>query len=129
MSHFSQVKTQIRNRIDLEAALKKLGYTVVEGQAGTVVRGYMGDTLPAEFKVLTDSHYDIGFVKDEAGNYNLVGDWELMPRVSGLTQEGFTADVKREYARASILRAAAEQGYEVQMEEKEGQIEMVVSQW
>jgi hypothetical protein len=130
VSHFSQVKTKLRDQTVLKKALTKMGFTVVEGEEGTKVRGYFGDTQAAEFKVLTKTHYDIGFVRDEEGNYSLVGDWELMPRVSGISQEPFLADVKREYARESILQTAAQQGYEVKMQENvEGTIEMVVVQW
>lgn len=129
MSHFTQVKTQIRDRRILEKALAKLGYEVVSGEQGQQVRGFMGDIQNAEFKVSTGSKYDIGFEKDVEGNYSLVADWELMPRVAGITQEEFQASVKREYARETILQTAAEQGYEVQMEEHDGTIEMVVVQW
>lgn len=129
MSHFSQVKTKLRDRTVLKKALQKLGFTVVEGEQGTQVRGYFGDTQKSEFKILTDSHYDIGFVQDEQGNYSAVGDWELMPRVSGISQEPFLASVKKEYAKEAILSTAAAQGYEVQIQENEDTVEMVVVQW
>src|SRR5690348_11717211 len=130
MSHFSQVKTKLRDREVLKEALKKMGFEVVEGAEGQKVRGYMGDIQQAEFKILTSSHYDIGFIADEEGNYSLVGDWELMPRVSGIEEAHFTAAVKKEYAREAILRTARERGYEVQEQENEdGVVEMVVVQW
>jgi hypothetical protein len=59
----------------------------------------------------------------------LVADWELMPRVSGIQESEFSAVVKREYAREMILQTAFEQGYSVEMEENEGIIQMVVTQW
>lgn len=129
MSHFSQVKTKLRDRRILKGALEKSGFTVVEGEEGTKVRGYFGETQKADFKILTSSNYDIGFAMDEEGNYSLVGDWELMPRVSGIERESFLAHVKREYAREAILQTAADNGYEVQMQETDGTIEMVVVQW
>lgn len=129
MSHFSQVKTKIQDREVLKKALRKLGHTLVEGTQGQTVRGFMGDTQPAEFKVLTSTHYDIGFVRDAQGDYSLVGDWELLPKVSGITQQDFLKSVKREYARESIREAAEARGYEVQEQEKDGVIEMVVVQW
>ncbi len=129
MSHFTQVKTKLRDCTILKKALTQMGFTVVEGEEGQQVRGYFGDTQPAEFKVLTTSHYDIGFTQDAEGSYSLVGDWELMPRVSGIEQNQFLIDVKREYAKQAILHTAALQGYEVEMQEsEEGTIEMVVVQ-
>jgi hypothetical protein len=129
VSHFTQVKTQIKDTSVLKKALNTMGLTVVEGAEGQKVRGYFGEVQAAEFKVLTESHYDIGFIRDEHGNYAFVGDWELMPRVSGIEQTVFTHHVKREYAKEAILRTAAERGYEVMMKENGEEIEMVVSQW
>jgi len=129
MSHFTQVKTKLKDRTCLTKALSNLGHTVVEGTEGQQVRGFFGDVQPAEFKILTDTHYDIGFAQDAEGNYSLVGDWELLPKVSGIKQDAFLASVKREYAREAIMQTAAQQGYEVQVEEKDGNLEMVVVQW
>ncbi|MBY0371271.1 DUF1257 domain-containing protein [bacterium] len=129
MSHFTQVKTRLRDRNTLIAALKKLGHTVVEGADGQVVRGFMGDTQSAEFKILTETHYDIGFARDGQGNYFLVGDWELLPKVSGVNPDELLVEVKREYAREAILQTAERQGYQVEVEEKDGCLEMVVVQW
>jgi hypothetical protein len=129
MSHFTQVKTKIREKAVLKKALTEMGFTIVEGEQGTQVRGYFGNTQTAEFKVLTSSHYDIGFVQDEQGSYSLVGDWELMPRVSGIEQNQFLIDVKRAYAKQAIYETAAQQGYQVEVQEsEEGTIEMVVVQ-
>ncbi len=130
MSHFTQVKTRLNDKEVLKKALVELGLTIVEGEAGRQVRGYFGETQQAEFKVLTETHYDIGFSRAEDGSYSLVGDWELLPRVSGIEPERFLCDVKRAYAKQAILTTAAQQGYEVELKESEdGTIEMVVAQW
>jgi len=131
MSHFSEVKTRLGNTKILKKALIAMGHTVVDSNEGTIVRGYMGNTLPAEFKILTSTHYDIGFVRDEQGNYQVVGDWELMPRVAGITQEDFVKSLKRNYAKVAIGEIAKTQGYDIQCVEDETSqnIEMVVTQW
>lgn len=129
MSHFTEVKTQIKNKDILQKTLKKLGYTLEEATEGVTVRGFMGNTLKGEFKALTDTHYDIGFIRNSEGNYELVADWELMPKVAGIEQTEFTNLVKREYARNSVLEMAQAQGMQVETVEQNGNIEMVVSQW
>ncbi len=130
MSHFAQVKTKMRDKSVLQAALKRMGHDVVEEVQGVQVRGYFGECSAAEFKILTSTHYDIGFVQDEEGCYTLVGDWELLPKVSGIEETAFLASVKREYARQTILKTAAEKGYSVEEKEnEEGVLEMVVAQW
>lgn len=131
MSHFSEVKTHLKCAQTIQSVLKKSGFEVVENPEGVEVRGYMGETLQADFKILTKTHYDIGFRKNEEGSYEIVGDWELMPRVADIEQESFARWLKKEYARESILTTAQEQGYEVEeVEDQEtGQIQMVVTKW
>lgn len=132
MSHFTEVKTKIKNKENLKRALKKLGYEVVEAESGVEVRGYFGATQKADFKILTKSHYDIGFKLNSEGSYEFVGDWELMPKVSGIEQETFTKQVKREYAHQSILEISEKMGYSVEYlntENEDGSLELSVKQW
>jgi hypothetical protein len=88
----------------------------------------MGDTQPADFKILTDTHYDIGFKKNVEGYYEVVADWDVLPKL-GVNQEDFTNSVKKEYAKTTILETAKEKGLEVSVTENEGQLELVVSKW
>jgi hypothetical protein len=131
MSHFSEVKTQLKNTEVLKRVLTASGFQVIDSTEAVEVRGYMGECQKADFKILTKTHYDIGFRKAEDGNYELVGDWELMPQVADIEQGSFTNWLKREYARESILSTAKEQGYEVEeVEDQEtGQIQIVVKKW
>ncbi len=129
MSHFSEIKTRMKNGAVLKRTLARLGCQMEDAEGGVTVRGFMGNEMKGEFKVLTDTTYDIGFVKDAEGNYELVADWELMPKVAGIEQTEFTNRIKREYARTSILELAKERGMEVETTENDGAIEMVVSQW
>ena len=129
MSHFSEIKTSLRNQQHLVASLKHLGWQVEEAESGVDVRGYFGAVQGAHLKIATDTHYDIGFAKDATGNFQVVGDWELLPKVSGIEQSTFLNQVKREYARASVLAIAKEKGLEVSCEEHEGVLQMVVTQW
>ncbi|MBI2298196.1 MAG: DUF1257 domain-containing protein [Armatimonadetes bacterium] len=46
MSHFTRVKTQLRNLVLLERALRDLGYTPSVGNVA--VRGWNGQTMPGQ---------------------------------------------------------------------------------
>ncbi len=131
MSHFSQLKTNLKNRSTLQKALRQMGFVVEEATNGVEVRGFFDETIKADFKILTDTHYDIGFKLDVDGSYEIVGDWDLLPKVSGIDREAFVKKVKREYAKTSVMELAQEKGYEVELvENPETQaIEMVVTQW
>lgn len=131
MSHFSQVKTKLKQGETLKRALRQLGFTVVEAAEGVEVRGFFGAVEAAEFKILTSTHYDIGFRLGADGNYECVGDWELLPNVSNIEREPFLTAVKRSYAKEAILELAEAKGLEVEVSEDEttGEMQMVVSQW
>lgn len=131
MSHFTQLKTALRDEVLIKKALKALGHTVVEAEAGQTVevRGFFEESQAADFKILTQSKYDIGFKKNIDGSYEVVGDWELLPKVSGVESEIFQKELKREYAKQTVLSIAEQQGYSVEAIETENGTEMVVTQW
>lgn len=129
MSHFSQVKTALHNKHILIETLTQLGYHVDHSPQGVEVRGFMGQFMRADLKVTTEINYDIGFVMNEQGSYELVADWDVLQRSLGITRDQWLAQVKREYARASILEVAKSKGLEVECKEENGMIQMVVSQW
>ena len=76
MSHFSTVKTELRDRAALIEALRDLGHDPSEGERP--VRGYRGQTVQAELAVLGEQGGDIGFRwNDATGSYELVTDLDL----------------------------------------------------
>ena len=74
MSHFSQIKTQIRNLTSLQAALSDLG---VQWKSGPCqVRGYQGQTKTDEVAIEQANGYDIGFAWN-GSEYELVADLQF----------------------------------------------------
>jgi hypothetical protein len=71
MSHFSQIKTQIRNLESLKDALSDLGIDWKPGPCE--VRGYRGQTHAAEVTIEQQNGYDIGF-RWNGQEYELVAD-------------------------------------------------------
>ena len=76
MSHFTTVKTELRDRQALVEALSDLGHAPEVG--ALQVRGYRGQTVTAELAVCQGNGADIGFRLNPAtGSYELVTDLDL----------------------------------------------------
>jgi hypothetical protein len=131
MSHFSTVKTELRDRNALIDALRDLGHTPSEGERP--VRGYRGQTVLADLTIASGddtSASDIGFRWNPAtGSYELVADLDLWRRPQPV--ERFLAQLTQRYALRSILAASAEEGFQVseQRQAADGSIELVVTRW
>lgn len=126
MSHFSNIKTKIRNLSALKTSLSNLGIDWKEGPRE--VRGYQGQTLTAEVVVEQDNDYDIGF-RWNGQEYELVADMQYWQQP--LSVEGFLKQVTQGYALETILQESAKQGFQVAEQEKnqDGSIRLVVQRW
>ena len=126
MSHFSNIKTKIRNLTSLQAALNDVG---VDWKSGpSTVRGYQGQTLKAEVVVEQDNNYDIGFSWN-GSEYELVADLQYWQQP--LTVEGFLRKVTQRYAYHTVVNEATNQGFEIaeQQKNEDGSIRLVVQRW
>ena len=126
MSHFSQIKTQIRNLDSLQAALTELG---IDWEAGPrKVRGYRGQTRNAEITIEQDNGYDLGFSWN-GHEYELVADLQYWNQP--LTVNGFLQRVTQRYAYHTIVQETARQGFQVteQQQNNDGSIRLLVQRW
>jgi Protein of unknown function (DUF1257) len=126
MSHFSQIKTQIRNVVSLKAALTDLG---IDWKAGPQdVRGYQGQSLAAEVAIEQENGYDIGFSWNGT-EYELVADLQFWHQP--LTVERFLSRVTQKYAYHSVLSTTTNQGFHVTEEQQsaDGSIRLVLQRW
>ncbi len=126
MSHFSQIKTQIRNLESLEEALTELGIDWKKGPQQ--VRGYRGQTHAAEVTIEQDNGYDIGF-KWNGKEYELVADLQYWQQ--NLSVEGFLRQVTQRYAYHTVMKETTRAGFAVAEEQKneDGSIRLVVQRW
>jgi Protein of unknown function (DUF1257) len=126
MSHFSNIKTQIRNLEFLKASLTDLGIDW-KGENKTV-KGYQGQTRTAEVVIEQDNNYDIGFSWNGA-EYELVADLEYWQQP--LTVDGFLRQITQRYAYNTVRNEAGKQGFQVTEEQKndDGSIRLVVQRW
>ena len=126
MSHFSQIKTQIRNLVSLQAALTDLG---IDWKAGPCpVRGYRGQTVEAEIAIEQENGYDIGF-RWNGQEYELVADLQYWHQTSSVDM--FLSKVTQRYAFQTVLNETAKQGFQVaeQQKNEDGSIRLVVQRW
>jgi hypothetical protein len=126
MSHFSNIKTQIRNVVSLQAALSDLGVDWKSGPRS--VRGYQGQTRTAEVVIEQDNDYDIGFSWN-GKEYELVADLQYWQQ--SLSVDGFLNRVTQRYAYHTVMQETAKQGFQVaeQQQNQDGSIRLVVQRW
>lgn len=126
MSHFSQIKTQIRNLSSLKSALSDLGVEWKEGPCP--VRGYQGQTQTAELAIEQNNGYDVGF-KWNGSEYELVADLQFWGQT--LTVDRFLSHVTQRYAYHTVLTETAHKGFQVSEEQKnpDGSIRLVLQRW
>lgn len=126
MSHFSQIKTQIRNVESLKDALNDLGIDWRQGPRE--VRGYRGQTHSAEITIEQNNGYDIGF-RWNGKEYELVADLQYWQQ--DLSVDGFLRHVTQRYAYHTVVKETARVGFQVaeQQQKEDGSIRLVVQRW
>lgn len=126
MSHFSNIKTQIRNLTSLKAALSDMG---VDWQAGpTKVRGYQGQSRNAEVVISQDNDYDIGFCWN-GQEYEMIADLQYWQQP--LTVDGFLRQVSQRYAFHTVISESTKQGFQISEQQKneDGSLRLVLQRW
>ena len=126
MSHFSNIKTKIRNLDSLKSALKDLN---VDWKSGSgIVRGYKGQIHKADVVVEQANNYDFGFSWN-GSEYELVADLQYWQQP--LTVEGFLRQVTQRYAYHTVVNETSNQGFNIaeQQNREDGSIRLVVQRW
>ncbi len=128
MSHFSTIKTQLREAEPLIIALTQLGYEI--NQEEKFVKGYKGQFTAVDISMDLPSETKVGFKWDNNSNsYELVTDLDLWK--FNLPVERFISKVTQMYAYQTIISKTVEEGYQI-VEEKnqnDGSIELVLTKW
>jgi len=126
MSHFSQIKTQLRNLASLQTALTDLGIDWKSGPCP--VRGYRGQTVNAEVAIEQENGYDIGF-RWNGNEYELVADLQYWQQP--ISVDRFLNKITQRYAFQTVLNETAKQGFQVaeQQKNEDGSIRLVVQRW
>jgi hypothetical protein len=123
MSHFTTIAVEIKNGDLLAQSLQELGYPVKQN---TLVRGYLGDTINAEYVIPMPNAFDIGFRKD-GDRYELITDmWGIAMNV-----EEFLGELNQQYATKIVLESALQQGFAIEQQEtlEDGTVRIVIGRW
>lgn len=124
MSHFSTIKTELRNLNMVQAALRRLEY---EYELGGTVRDYYGQTRSVDLVAHIPGQRPVGFLRDEGtGVIDLVGDWYG----GSLKEQEFLDSLKGNYAREQVLETLEQQGVDLskvkEVEEADGSVTFTV---
>ena len=128
MSHFSTIKTKLKNKPILQEALEILQYDVKEDQELKVTgaHGIGHETVEAQIAIGTD----VGFRLNEiTGVYELVADLETWNQP--IPVERFMDKVNQKYARMTVHNTVKEMGFQVEeeWEMEDNTIELTVTRW
>jgi hypothetical protein len=125
MSHFSQVKTQIRTLEPLQKALTDLG---LSWKSETSAKSDRGQTLAAEVVIPQENGYDIGF-KWNGKEYELVADMHYWQQPWSV--ESFLNKVSQGYAVQTVMTESQNQGFALteQNRQQDGSIRLLLQRW
>ena len=128
MSHFSTIKTQIKEAEPLIKALNRLGYLINHEEK--FVKGYRGKFTAVDISMTLAGETKVGFKWNTDSNaYELVTDLELWK--FNIPVERFISKVTQMYAYQTIISKTKEDGYQVveQQNKNDGSIELVLTKW
>jgi len=128
MSHFSTIKTQLKDAEPLIKALNSLGYMI--NQEEKFVKGYRGKFTAVDISMNLPGDTKVGFKWDNNSNaYELVTDLDLWK--FELPVERFISKVTQMYAYETIISKTKKDGYQIveQKNQNDGSIELVLTKW
>ena len=128
MSHFSRIKTKIKNKPELEEALLLLQYDVKEDQELKVTgsHGIRHEVVNADLAIGSDVGFRLNPMTNE---YELVADLETWNQP--ISVERFLDKVNQQYARMTIHNQVKKMGFQVEeeWEMEDNSIELTVTRW
>ena len=128
MSHFSTIKTQLKDAEPLIKALNNLGY--ITNQEEKFVKVYRGKFTAVDISMNLPGETKVGFKWDNNSNaYELVTDLDLWKYE--IPVERFISKVTQMYAYHTIISKTNENGYQIveQKNKNDGSIELVLTKW
>lgn len=130
MSHFTTVKTKMKDLTCLLESIKDLGYEFVEDEQGVEVRGYQNQLEKARVAIKVSKKYDVG-IKQTASGFELVADWWGVETTRGLSEQEFVNQIQQRYAYNKVLKEVKKRGYSLTEEtvDDENTIQLTVRKW
>ncbi|MBN1699168.1 MAG: DUF1257 domain-containing protein [Spirochaetales bacterium] len=133
MSHFTRVKTQIRDLCTFKEALKELDIEFTEaGETQDVtITGWQGKKEKVLMELKTGSSYSVGLVENKEGSYEFVADWWGVETYTGITREDYINKLTQKYAYCTVMDRIKDKGYDIVKEEVDGKqnIRILIRKW
>ena len=125
MSHFSTIRTKIKNKPELIEALQLLQYDVQEDQELINPLNHQHEKVKVDVSIGND----IGFRLNNNGEYELVADIQTWK--DPVPPKRFIEKVTQQYARMTIHNTIKDMGFSVQEEWEmdDNSIELTVTKW
>ena len=125
MSHFSTIKTKLKNKPELIEALQLLQYDVQEDQELINPTNHQHEKVKVDVSIGND----IGFRLNNNGEYELVADIQTWK--DPIPPKRFVEKVTQQYARMTVHNQVKELGFKVdeEWEMDDNSIELTVSRW
>ena len=125
MSHFSTIKTKLKNKPELIEALLLLQYDVQEDQELINPLDHQHEKVKVDVSIGND----IGFRRNSEGEYELVADIQTWK--DPVPPKRFVEKVTQQYARMTVHNQIKEMGFKVEEEWEmdDNSIELVVTRW
>ncbi|MBD2496291.1 DUF1257 domain-containing protein [Nostoc sp. FACHB-280] len=134
MSHFTSIKTQIKNPDALIKALADVGFKNVEHhQVAQPLYGYQGDVRPESAEVIIRKQYigsssnDIGFKRQENGQFQaIISEYDRRKY-----NESWLNTLMQRYGYHALMASAEAQGFTIEADEvmEDGTVRVVVARW
>ena len=125
MSHFTTIKTKIKNKPELVEALELLQYDVKQDQELINPLDHQHEKVKVDVSIGND----IGFRLNNNGEYELVADIQTWK--DPVPPKRFIEKVTQQYARVTLHNTVKEMGFQVEEEWEmdDNSIELTVSSW
>lgn len=126
MSHFSKIKTSLKDLTLLQKSLHDLGINY--SNEVNVVKGYKDQKHFANLVIKQNNNYDIGFTWN-GFEYQLVADLQFWQQPWSI--ELFINKVTQRYAYHSILKTTSERGFQAveELVQEHGSIRLTLQRW
>ena len=125
MSHFSTIKTKLKNKPELIEALQLLQYDVQEDQELINPLDHQHEKVKVDISIGND----IGFRLNSNGEYELVADIQTWR--DPVPPKRFVEKVTQQYARMTVHNQVKELGFQIEEEWEmdDNSIELTVTRW
>ena len=128
MSHFSRIKTSIREIDFLKKSLSNLNLVWEEKEQ--LIEGYQGETHYVNLVIRQENNIDIGFEKTKDNSYQLVADLAFWDQPTSV--DAFLDSLHKEYALTTVLEETKKQGFEKISQttnQQNGEVVLIVEKW